>query len=1176
MSDEIFFDGRKYISASDAALLADLSHDYVARLAREGVIAGRRVGKNWYVDRSSLNDFVLRSQYTKGVRKEIVSEKRLREYGNPVREQLASGAGALLASDTVRKAKSMLHAPTGMSDAAMNAMHTPLAAQASHLVSPAVELVHKLVALTLALSLTFGTYALVDPQYAKFALGQMQDAVSAAKTTASEIAVAAKTGELPHDSTILGIGSKARLALSSVASAGVGGVFENIARAFSSGVDGLVYAIAFPLSLVSSNGIAGAGTRGKVTVQIVNGQKQENSNKKNNPRNGVATTVINNLVYPERVERVVERIVNTERIVAQGGITQAQLDSRLAEIQKDVTARITNLQSANSTQAVNIYQSISNPGYASSGSSGVSNASQLTGTLGIAHGGTGQTAAPAYGELLVGDGTGGFALVATTSLGISGSGSSFAYLFPSNATSTLIAFNGGASTTLLSALDTLYIGRTATTTIRGDGMASILPYASTTAITATTASSTNLVVSGAGGSAGCATFSATGILSNTGTACGSGSGSSFGKSWEVAFGALAPTTTLGILVSASSTIGNGTQAGGLTISGGATTTGNLFVQGGKIGIGTPAAGFNAPLSFGANLGDNIYLYDAGVGSSYGIGIQNLSYRFFTDGSGADIAFGYGGSSGSAYFNPNVTLKGNGFSGFGTTSPYAKLTAWGTGQLFEAVNNSSTTIFKIGQSGATTTNLYTDSLRSTSATTTNLAITGIASSLLKTDASGNVAAAVAGTDYLTSANLFGKSWEVSGGFLAPTTTLYVTNIQQASSTVFSANYAKIGGSASTTIDSSGNVAVAGTLDVTGKTTFGNASTTNVSAGYASSTNLFAGSATIGSLSGFVKATAGLLATALVNLASDITGILPVANGGTGWAAVASGAVPYGNGGSALATTTAGTGGYVLAYLNGVPTWAATTTLSTISGTLATTQGGTGVTSYATGDILYSDSSNHLTTLTVGGSGTVLKVAGGVPTWGTDLTSGGGGGAGAWATTSDSLAVYPTDTTDVIIVGSSATATLTSIFEVSGKSYFSNTIGIATTTPGTIFSIGNVANFAAGGSTLYSALTLGTLTATSTLTVSGNTTLANATTSNLFSFNHTAGAARFGATATSSFDSAGALTLASALTVGNGGTGATSLSGGQVLFGNGTGVIGSVATGTVSSSGGITTTAGRFAL
>jgi len=64
----------------------------------------------------------------------------------------------------------------------------------------------------------------------------------------------------------------------------------------------------------------------------------------------------------------------------------------------------------------------------------------------------------------------------------------------------------------------------------------------------------------------------------------------------------------------------------------------------------------------------------------------------------------------------------------------------------------------------------------------------------------------------------------------------------------------------------------------------------------------------------------------------------------------------------------------------------TTLGTIStgtwsaDTIATTKGGTGLTSYTTGDILYSDSSNSLTKLSIGTTGKVLQVsAGGIPVW-----------------------------------------------------------------------------------------------------------------------------------------------------------------------------------------------------
>ena len=45
----------------------------------------------------------------------------------------------------------------------------------------------------------------------------------------------------------------------------------------------------------------------------------------------------------------------------------------------------------------------------------------------------------------------------------------------------------------------------------------------------------------------------------------------------------------------------------------------------------------------------------------------------------------------------------------------------------------------------------------------------------------------------------------------------------------------------------------------------------------------------------------------------------------------------------------------------------------------TFGGTGQTSYATGDTLYASATNVLSKLTIGATGTILTVVGGVPTW-----------------------------------------------------------------------------------------------------------------------------------------------------------------------------------------------------
>ncbi len=51
----------------------------------------------------------------------------------------------------------------------------------------------------------------------------------------------------------------------------------------------------------------------------------------------------------------------------------------------------------------------------------------------------------------------------------------------------------------------------------------------------------------------------------------------------------------------------------------------------------------------------------------------------------------------------------------------------------------------------------------------------------------------------------------------------------------------------------------------------------------------------------------------------------------------------------------------------------------TGSLATTRGGTGLTSYTTGDLIYASGANTLANRAIGSTGNVLSVVGGVPTW-----------------------------------------------------------------------------------------------------------------------------------------------------------------------------------------------------
>lgn len=155
-----------------------------------------------------------------------------------------------------------------------------------------------------------------------------------------------------------------------------------------------------------------------------------------------------------------------------------------------------------------------------------------------------------------------------------GSTGGFAYPFPNNATTTLLSFNGNASTTALSVFQKAFFGATATTTIDATGNIVI-------------SSGSNLTVTGK--TDGCATF-ATGVLNSTGSACGSGAGSGY---------PFTPTSSFGTIASATSTLVLLTQGlnASTTINFGNSGVATQFTWSsalGMLGIGTSTP--SAPLS----------------------------------------------------------------------------------------------------------------------------------------------------------------------------------------------------------------------------------------------------------------------------------------------------------------------------------------------------------------------------------------------------------------------------------------------------------------------------------------------------------------------------------------------------------------------------------------------------
>ncbi len=113
------------------------------------------------------------------------------------------------------------------------------------------------------------------------------------------------------------------------------------------------------------------------------------------------------------------------------------------------------------------------------------------------------------------------------------------------------------------------------------------------------------------------------------------------------------------------------------------------------------------------------------------------------------------------------------------------------------------------------------------------------------------------------------------------------------------------------------------------------------------------------------------------------------------------------------------------------------LSDTTGILATTRGGTGLSSYATGDLIYASGANTLANRTIGTTGDVLSVVGGFPTWVATSTLGISGGGGSLFTDGGAN-TYLTSLTDNLLIGST---TATAKLFVQGNVGFNDVFAIA---------------------------------------------------------------------------------------------------------------------------------------
>ena len=79
MSRAIEINGIEFITTREAAKVANYSNDYISKLAREGRVKGMQLGRQWFVDPTSLQNFLEQKKIEKNLRSEELRRERMLE-----------------------------------------------------------------------------------------------------------------------------------------------------------------------------------------------------------------------------------------------------------------------------------------------------------------------------------------------------------------------------------------------------------------------------------------------------------------------------------------------------------------------------------------------------------------------------------------------------------------------------------------------------------------------------------------------------------------------------------------------------------------------------------------------------------------------------------------------------------------------------------------------------------------------------------------------------------------------------------------------------------------------------------------------------------------------------------------------------------------------------------------
>ncbi len=445
-------------------------------------------------------------------------------------------------------------------------------------------------------------------------------------------------------------------------------------------------------------------------------------------------------------------------------------------------------------------------------------------------------------------------------------------------------------------------------------------------------------------------------------------------------------------------------------------------------------------------------------------------------------FAYYASDGTTLSATSSLVVSSGNIGIGTTSPYARLSVVGetVSSYFTATSTTATSTFAGGFSAASlnassasatstiAAGLRVDAIHVTGGTTAifggGLRVSNLTNcDTIDADSNGNLSC---GVDGGSSASEINWTYFNNSGTRLSTTT----------------NQVLIGATATTSL---AKLEVIGSQYLSGNLGIGTTSPYAALSVVGETVGSYFTATSTTATSTFPLLTASTAFSLGSDYLTDVTGTgLSVSGGVLNIANTAVTANSYGSA-SQVATFTVDAQGRLTTAAN---TSIAINTSAITSGTLGVTRGGTGLSSYTPGDIIYADSSTSLTRVASSTGGTILQ---------TSFTT----GAPSWVATS-SLGIAISDTTGTLAVARGGTGVTTfggtntllytssadTLTSSSNLVFTGSNLGIGTTSPSSQLSV--------QGNALFSGnLSLAALTATSTITSSATTTALNFAASSL---------------------------------------------------------------------------------